>query len=84
MNTIYHQEVLEALGMLASKQTICNKLSKAYAKTDDQLLRDMIPSLLSEIKSTSVNTRVMTPKDCKRGIPSATKAVSYCETVLFN
>ncbi|EGR1549698.1 hypothetical protein D6Y11_23455 [Vibrio parahaemolyticus] len=57
-----HLEVLEVLGMCASKVTICNKLNKVHVRTQDLELRSLISKLIYEIQATSNNTRVMAPK----------------------
>ncbi|MDE1348374.1 hypothetical protein [Vibrio aestuarianus] len=78
-----HLDVLEVLGMCASKVTICNKLNKVHVRTQDFELRSLISKLINEIQTTSNNTRVMAPKNMKNGVPSASKAISYCESNLF-
>nr|AAG34726.1 unknown [Vibrio mimicus] len=74
-----HLEVLEALGMCASKVIICNKLNRVHVQAQDLDLRLLISKLIYEIQTTSNNTRVMAPKNMKNGVPSASKAIRYCE-----
>ena len=83
MNLNEHQEVLEAMGMLASKSAICNKLNRVYVRTDDPEFRTLILRVISEIQTTSNNTRVQSPKNMKNGVPSSMKLVRYCESSLF-
>lgn len=84
MNIRWHKEVLYALGMMASKSRIVNKLNAAYAKSDDPKLRDLASRLISEVKAASSNTKVFPPIDLKNGVPTASLAAKYCESVAFS
>jgi len=83
MNIKWHKEVLEALGMMAGKDRIVNKLNSAASKSDDPQLREIASSLISEVKAASSNTKVFPPRDLKNGVPSAKKAIMYCESIAF-
>ncbi len=74
-NNIEYQEVLEAIGMLANRSTIVNKLNKIFAHTKDIELRSMVGSILVDISSESgINTKRITLRDSNR---IKTKKIEY-------
>lgn len=83
MNTKYHKEVLEALGMMATKDRIVNKLNSAYSKSDDPKLREFASTLINEVKAASSNTKAFSLKDLKNGVPTALASEKYCKSVVF-
>lgn len=83
METKWHRETVEALGMHAKKPRILNKLNAVATHSDDQRLRKLAESLISEILSTSTNTEVMAPKDMVNGVPSARKTLEYCKSLAY-
>jgi len=84
MDTRWHKEVLEALGMMATKGRIVNKLNAAYAKSDDPKLRDLASTLIKEVKAAGSNTKVFSPIDLRNGVPTAQAAKKYCESMAFD
>ena len=83
MNTKWHLKTIEALGMLASKSRIVNKLNAVSAHSDDPQLRALAENLIDEIRSASTNTEAMPPKQMKNGVPTAEKAIKYCESKAY-
>lgn len=83
MNTRWHKEILEALGMMARKDRIVNKLNAAFAKSDDPKLRDLASTLISEVKAASSNTKAFSPIDLRNGVPTAQAAAEYCRSIAF-
>lgn len=82
MNSKWHKEVLEALGMMATKDRIVNKLNAAYAKSDDPKLRDLAKVLISEVKATSSNTEAFPLIDLKNSVPTAQLVQKYCNSII--
>lgn len=83
MNTRWHKEVLEALGMMAAKARIVNKLNAAYATSDDPELRDLTSALISEVKTANSNTKAFSLLDLRNGVSTAQAAEMYCKSVAF-
>lgn len=84
MNKKWHKEVMEALGMMASKARIVNKLNAAAVKSDDPKLRIYAEKLITEIQTANSNTESRRPKDMLNSVPKAKKVISYCESIVFS
>jgi len=84
METKWHRETIEALGMYGKKTSIINKLNKAYAHTEDKKLRDLIKNVQTELLYTSNSTDTLPVKDMRVGVPTARVLYKYCEDVAFN
>jgi hypothetical protein len=84
MNTKWHIEALEALGMKAGKATIINKLNSASIRTEDPKLRDLAKQLIDEVQAASSNTKAFAPKDLTHGVPTAKVAIAYLESVIYS
>lgn len=83
MNTKWHRETIEALGMHANKSSILNKLNAAYAHSDDMKLRSLVEPIIEEISSLQSNTKSIAPKDMIIGVPSAQKTLEYCHAMAY-
>ena len=75
----WYRETIEALGMMATKRQIVNKLNAVAAHSDDPELRKLVEQLISEILSAGSNTTANAPKNMKIGVPTAQKALRYCQ-----
>ncbi len=83
MNTKWHREVIEALGMRATKPRILNKLNVVFAHSDDPKLRKLAEVLIKEIRAASSNTEAASPKELCNGVPTAKEALEYCESIAY-
>lgn len=83
MNTKWHRETIEALGMMAKRPRIVNKLNAVVAHSDDPELRKLAEKLIGEILAASSNTEAMAPKEMKNGVPTAKKATEYCNLLAY-
>lgn len=84
MKTKWHRETIEALGMIAPKKRIVNKLNAVAAHSDDPRLQKMAEVLIKEILSAISNTQGMAPVDMKNGVPSAKAAIEYCSSQIHS
>lgn len=83
MNTKWHREMIEALGMMAKKSRIVNKLNAVVAHSDDPELRKLAEKLIKEILDTSSNTETIAPKQMSNGVPTAKNALEYCKSLAY-
>lgn len=83
MNTKWHREMIEALGMMAKKSRIVNKLNAVVAHSDDPELRKLAEKLIGEIRATSSNTEASAPKEMRIGVPTAKKTLDYCNSLAY-
>lgn len=83
MNTKWHRETIEALGMMAKKPRIVNKLNSVVAHSDDPKLRILAEKLIGEILAASSNTEAMAPKKMVNGVPTANEALQYCNSLAY-
>ncbi|WP_339073892.1 hypothetical protein [Teredinibacter turnerae] len=83
MDNKWHKEALEAVGTLAKKASILNKLNKAYVHSEDVKLRELIQLVQTELERTSNNPSVMPIAQMRNGVPTASKLLAYCESVVF-
>jgi hypothetical protein len=83
MNTKWHRETIEALGMMSKKPSIVNKLNAVVAHSDDPELRKLAEKLIKEILATSSNTESCAPKEMSNGVPTASKALEYCNSLAY-
>ncbi len=81
MNTKWHRETIEALGMMAKKPRIVNKLNAVVAHSDDPELRKLAEKLIKEILAASSNTEAIAPGQMINGVPTAKKAIAYCNSL---
>jgi hypothetical protein len=81
--TKWYRETIEALGMLAPKARIINKLNKVAAHSDDAQLREMARTLIKEISSATANTTSIAPQNMKNAVPSAKQVIAYCEPLAY-
>jgi hypothetical protein len=58
-NSADYKEVVEAIGMLANKSTISNKLNRVFAHTKDVQLQNMVGNLLAKLPEKGINTKVI-------------------------
>ena len=84
MNTKWHKETIEALGMLAPKKRIVNKLNAVVSHSDDKRLIEFAAVLINEILAANSNTEVMRPREMKNGVPTASKAIAYCKSLAYS
>ncbi|WP_139326374.1 hypothetical protein [Azonexus hydrophilus] len=75
----WYRETIEALGMMAPRARIVNKLNTVAAQSDDHELRKLAEQLISEIMAAESNTTSIAPKNMKNGVPSGRKALKYCQ-----
>ncbi len=83
MNTKWHRETIEALGMMTKRSRIVNKLNGVVARSDDPELRKLAERLIGEILAAGTNTEGMAPKEMKIGVPTAKKALEYCNPLAY-
>lgn len=69
--------------MMAKKPRIANKLNAVVAHSDDPELRKLAEKLIKEILTTSSNTEVSAPKQMSNGVPTAKKALEYCNSLAY-
>ncbi|RTL03938.1 MAG: hypothetical protein EKK65_02700 [Lysobacterales bacterium] len=83
MNTKWHRETIEAIGMMAKKSRIVNKLNAVVAHSDDPELRMLAEKLINEILAANSNTEAIAPKQLKNSVPTAQKALEYCNSLAY-
>lgn len=58
-----YRDVIEAIGMLASRSTVSNKLNKIFTHTKDIQLQAMVGNLLHDIPIKGINTKIVSIRD---------------------
>lgn len=69
--------------MMAKRSRIVNRLNGVVARSDDPDLRKLAERLIGEILAANTNTEAKAPKELKIGVPTAKKALEYCNSIVY-
>ena len=84
MNTKWHRETIEALGMMASLDRVVNKLNAVLAHSDDPKLRRMAETLIQELRRSTTSPKVAPAREQKIAVPTASVVLQYCRGIAYD